>query len=240
MMQIEAIYTAWNAFKEHIISIVSIILYINFPIFIIKSIFEKGSLQSSAAIGVRQLMLDGLETFFYVVTGIAIVIFINRTLYGGIVTLADVLKETFSKVMDHFVIAILGMIIVFIGSLLLVVPGIISGMYLTLATFTVVLRNKSRLDALKYCQILITGKWLSVFVFTILLLLGGYVITNLIAECIAMIILIAHAIVGSVGLNIVIESIGSVLIMLCIYFQVIVYLFFFLELEKQKNYEAKV
>lgn len=58
--------------------------------------------------------------------------------------------------------------IIFFWAILLLIPGIIWAVYYGFCVYAVALRNLSKMDALRYSQYLVEGKWWHVFVFTLL------------------------------------------------------------------------
>lgn len=60
-------------------------------------------------------------------------------------------------------VGILNAILVFAGTLLLIIPGIIFGVWFTFAYYTILFENKKGVEALKTSKAMVVGRWWAIF-----------------------------------------------------------------------------
>ena len=95
-----------------------------------------------------------------------------------------------------FLTGLLSAILTIIGLILIVIPGIIVGVYLSFALFIVVNENKSAVDALKASKAYVSGYWWAVF--------GRLIV-------IALVIGVISSVVGTVGGAVLGKQLGMLL-----------------------------
>lgn len=147
------------------IFLITIIVYI--PLNSILFVFNEYFSGSDFTTSFRFAQL--LEGLIGIITTIAIIHLIKERTLDRNPSLGEVFSNAFSKWISVITTNII-FTIFFIGLfLLLIIPGIIFGVYWTFTVESVVLRNRYGRDALKYSKELVEGHWWAVFGYDILL-----------------------------------------------------------------------
>lgn len=124
-----------------------------------------------------------------------VMIVLGITIYGGMIkyygdlakggspTIAGSLKRGFSKIFPILFATIIYLIAVMIGSILLLIPGIILMLSMSLYTVAIILDNKGFFESIKFSHSLVWGNWwrtLTIFTVPLLLMMGLYFILMII------------------------------------------------------------
>lgn len=136
-----------------------------------------------------------MVTFF--VGYFIVLVILGIAIYGGMIkfygdlgagktpTLAGSLKRGFSKILPILISGILYSIVVMLGLVALVIPGIILMLSLYLFSTAIMLDDKGIVESLKYSHSLIWGNWWRtavIFTVPIVIIMGLYVILGIVAS----------------------------------------------------------
>ncbi|MBI2426532.1 MAG: hypothetical protein HYV34_01670 [Candidatus Kerfeldbacteria bacterium] len=163
----EILTTAWKYFTENIQLVLGITLTISVPINLILAFFPLGdSLDSTSryyqAVGILYGLLG-------IVATMAVAYAIARRVDGQDVTVSDALKKAFSRWLPAIGSSILYGLFVVGLSLLLIVPGIIYGVFWMFTVYNVVLRDRAGKGALDESKRIIAGRWWTAFGYSLML-----------------------------------------------------------------------
>jgi len=169
---------SWKRFTENFWKIFGITVMVYFPGNIILAFIpideSVDSLQQN--LGIIQVY----EVFVGVLATMAIAYIVKNTIDGKPVSASEALKKSLSRwgaALGTYIV--LGIFL--FGLMLLIVPGIIYGVYWMFVILAVILNDKSGKDALDYSKAIVMGRWWTVARYTIALfilivfvgLLGG-------------------------------------------------------------------
>jgi len=132
--------------------------------------------------------------------------------------LKEIFQEVWKKLWQYLLVTILVGFFVIITSFLLIIPGIIVGVYLTFSSFVFIIEAEKGINALKRSWNLVKGNWWKVF--------GRIILLNIIIGVIYTIL---------ISIN---DSLGSVFQCLSIPFSIIFMYLIYLELKKYKEIQA--
>jgi hypothetical protein len=105
-----------------------------------------------------------IGSIFSCLAMMAIALIVEKTFLNEPMGFLEAFKRAFPKWFGGIGTGLLALVIVLGYTLLLVVPGIIWGVYYLFVIYIVALRNKTGKAALEYSQSLVSGHWWDVFV----------------------------------------------------------------------------
>jgi hypothetical protein len=158
---------AWDTFQDHF----STILAITLIVFVLFTIVEAFMLPADETVfeedPSRYLLLgfiaSALWMTIFVLGTMAIAYVVERSVHDEKINYEQALRKAFSRWGAVIFAGILASIIILGLALLLIIPGIIAGVYLTFFVYAVVLRDKTGKGALEYSISLVKGQWWRVF-----------------------------------------------------------------------------
>ena len=104
--------------------------------------------------------------------------------------LKEIFQEVWKKLWQYFLVTILVGFFVIITSFLLIIPGIIVGVYLTFSSFVFIIEEEKGINALKRSWNLVKGNWWKVF--------GRIILLNIIIGAIYTILISINDLLGGV------------------------------------------
>lgn len=182
---------AWDIFKQNAMLFLSIYIVPTIAVALITFLFL-GDLENEA----NYLSLsDAFSAFLNAAPFILLAIVINVLMSIALtiavinpsVQIAEAYQTALEKFLSYLWISILTGVIVFVGFVLFIIPGIIFAVWLAFSVFVLLVEGKGGVAALKQSKEYVTGKWMAVFG-RILALLAVSIILGIIV-----------GIVGSIG-----------------------------------------
>lgn len=156
----------WQLYRNNFKAIFMIIFCVYLPILIVVSFIPVDGLtqeyDASSYRFVNQIS-NMLVSLVGLIATIGIAALIDHSLEGKDLHWSDALRFGVSKWLSAFGTGLLGGLIIFGLTLLLIVPGIIWSLYYIFAIYVVALRNLSRKSALDYSKNLVEGQWWRIF-----------------------------------------------------------------------------
>lgn len=157
---------SWNIYKLGFkdIFLISLVVYLPYSIFLY--FYPTGSsfgLEETSAVAVSLSCIYSLvQVAIGLIAYIAVAYLVEQIVQGQRTSWTAVLRYTFSKLPIVLVIDLCISIILVVGFLLLIIPGIIIGIYLVFTPIVVALR-KINFQAFQYSIDLVKGQWWRVF-----------------------------------------------------------------------------
>lgn len=156
----------WELYCKHFKSILPIVLIVYIPINIGLSFVPVDYLIGEYGLrGFNMYMkiIQLTEFFFGIVATLALARLIEASLAGDPITWQQALRHSFSRWGASLGTGLLAGLIIIGLCFLLIVPGIIWGLYYSLFVFVVALRGLSGKKALDYSKNIVKGQWWRVF-----------------------------------------------------------------------------
>jgi hypothetical protein len=156
----------WELYRKHFGSILPIVLVVYIPINIglsfvpVDYLIEEYGLRG---FNMYMKIIQLTEFFFGVLATMALARLIEASLAGQPVTWQQALRHSFSRWGASIGTGLLAGLIIVGLCLLLIVPGIIWGLYYSLFLYVVALRGLSGKKALDYSKSIVKGQWWRVF-----------------------------------------------------------------------------
>ncbi len=156
----------WELFREHFASILPIVLIVYIPINIglsfvpVDYLIEEYGLRGFT---MYMRIIQLTEFFFGVVATLALATLIEAALAGQPITWQQALRHALSRWGASIGTGLLAGLIIVGLCFLLIVPGIIWGLYYSLFVYVVALRGLSGKNALNYSKSILKGQWWRVF-----------------------------------------------------------------------------
>ncbi|HEX3095929.1 MAG TPA: hypothetical protein VHQ20_02300, partial [Patescibacteria group bacterium] len=152
--------SAWEQYKTHFNALVPITLIMGAGLYL-QAILVFLNRGSSASFG----MLYLVTTIIYFVGIIwAVPALLHRVnKLDQPMTTGEAFSSAKPYILPVFVAGLITVIFTVIGLILLIIPGIIIGVYLTFSVYVVVLENKHGMDAIKASKDYVKGHWFGVF-----------------------------------------------------------------------------
>lgn len=149
---------AWKLFSENFQTILIVTLIIYVPIELVSAFTPTDGIFSVniAATGILVLLAG-------VLVPLAMALIVRKQLDGQIIDYKTALKEAAGKWLPGLGTSVLMGLCVLGLSILLIIPGIIYGVFWTFAVYTVMLYNKSGWAAMKHSRETVRGRWWRVF-----------------------------------------------------------------------------
>jgi hypothetical protein len=182
--------TAWWVIKSQYRTFLSVCLWIYIPLVLLTQFLNIPTASAETAQSTARFN-SSLHSLLASLLGIFVMAglpyFVERTLQGSGPTWGEVLRFGASRWLSYFGTGLVLGIILGLWSLLLIIPGIIFGVFYIFWVNALVLRNFSGYDALTYSKSLVEGQWWKTFGITIVLFLacyGGMFLVGLLLELI--------------------------------------------------------
>ncbi|MFA6553035.1 MAG: hypothetical protein WCT27_01260 [Patescibacteria group bacterium] len=158
----DIIMGAWKIFTDHLQAIVLITITVFLPLNIITVLLPgqdatAETLDPSSALGLG--ISAGLLALVGVLVPMAIAYIVRQHLDRQPVDFNSAIRFSFSRWLPVVGTSLLMMAFLFGLTFLLVLPAIIFAVYWAFTTYVVSLKGKSGLDALRYSQALVRGRW---------------------------------------------------------------------------------
>jgi hypothetical protein len=142
---------SWAIYKNHFVDILVISLIVNVPLDIVAVFIP------------IELIYYALTSLVGVLATMAIALVVEQSLLGEGIRFGQALSKSVSRWGSAIGTNIVKGLILVGLTLLLIIPGIIWGVYYTFSSMVVVLRNRSGKSALDYSKSLVQGQWSRVF-----------------------------------------------------------------------------
>jgi hypothetical protein len=228
---------AWHVFSENFHTILIVVLIIYAPIALI-DVFLGGAGSKVAGddptalwhnlTRTNSVVVSLLTLLAGVLAPLAIALLIKKNLDGQTVDYRTALKQAASRWLPGLGTTLLMGIFLVGLFILLIIPGIIFGIYWAFAIYAVMLNNKSGLEALQYSKSLVQGRWWRVF--------GYLLVFGLITAIVSWAI---NSPLAPFGNNPAVYFISSLLADLVSSFTIVASVLLFLNLEANKVPEVK-
>ena len=153
---------SWAICKGHFTTILAITLIIYIPINFVLSLLPNDTLidgQGLGGSGQYLQLAQALEALFGVLAIMAIAFVVEHSLTGESIGYRKALRLSFSRWGSVIGTSMLAGLILLGLTLLLIVPGIIWGVYYTFFVYVVALRSEGGKSALDYSKSLVKGHW---------------------------------------------------------------------------------
>jgi hypothetical protein len=162
----ELLSEGWQQYRVNFINIFLVILCVYIPInTIIAFINVPSTLQEYGTWGIQLygIILYMLKFFIDAIATIGIAFIIENSLHETSISWSTALRYGLSKWFATIGTGFLAGLIIFVLTLLLIVPGIIWSLYYSFWIYVVALRNVGGKTALDYSKGLVQGRWWDVF-----------------------------------------------------------------------------
>lgn len=106
----------------------------------------------------------------------SVIRYASEELEGRVPALKDAIYSALSKLVPLAVAGIIILLLVLIGGILLVVPGILIGIILSLTAPLIVIEQVGAIDAMKRSRNLTEGRWTRIFALMLLLFIVGFLV----------------------------------------------------------------
>ncbi|MDJ1176952.1 hypothetical protein [Roseofilum capinflatum] len=150
----EYLSMGWSEFRKNIQIFLIFLLISSLPLLILEE-FE----QLPAGL---EILLSIISSVLVIVVGLAIPDVVERSIRGQSVETLTVLQNAAPKILIAFVVSFVISIIVALGLVVLIIPGIWLSIRYSFAYYAVALRNCG-FNSLSYSQTLVKGRWWGVF-----------------------------------------------------------------------------
>lgn len=168
----EIIIGAWKIFSDHIRAIVLVTVAVFLPLNIITA-FIPGQDATAETINTASAVGFGISSMLLALAGVlvpvAIAHIVRQYLDRQPIDFNTAIRFAFSRWLPAVGTTLLMLAFLFGLTFLLVIPAIIFGVYWAFATYVVALKGKSGLDALRYSQVVVRGRWWKVVGYLIVL-----------------------------------------------------------------------
>ena len=144
----ELLKISWSMIKNNIVSLLGII-----ALYLVVAIGVEG------LPGIFKVFALPITIIIPLITGIGLIFAINNILEGNPVDIKESYKTGFKKFFPYVWIIILVFLAVFGGALLLIIPGIIFGVWFSLASYIYIIEGTGGTGALKRSKQLVKGNW---------------------------------------------------------------------------------
>lgn len=168
----------WEIFKDNLSSFLVLALFIDLPLGIlqlfvptIESVEEMAEISSTFV-----LIFAILNIVLSLIGFLSSSIITESAVLNQSIEIASAIKQGLARVIPSLLVAVVGTILVSIGFILLIVPGIYLANLLYFSLYAVALRGRS-LDAFPYSRDLVKGQWWKIFGRGLLIGLGFAIVT---------------------------------------------------------------
>ncbi|MFO8040196.1 MAG: hypothetical protein R6U67_12190 [Sodalinema sp.] len=168
----------WKIFKDNFSSFLTLALVIDLPLAIIQIFVpvsdnpeEMANPSNSLALGFAVLLI-----VLSIVSILSALIMTESSVLNRPIEVASAIQQGFSRLIPSLLVVIVSTILVAVGFILLIVPGIYIANLLYFVLYAVALRGQG-LDALSYSRDLVKGQWWKIFGRSVLISFGFGVVT---------------------------------------------------------------
>lgn len=148
---------SWRLYRKHmnVFALISVIpfLFTGVKMALAPFLYDMWGQPVSLAAYAILAVFGLLYIVFMIAMPFAMTVAVHEGDQGKTPDMEKVYKRAFSSIFPYLVVVILMLIVVMGGSVLFIIPGIIAGIYLTLATYVYILEGKTGIDAL------VTSSW---------------------------------------------------------------------------------
>jgi hypothetical protein len=145
--------------------------------------------------------------------GIALIQIINNTYTNKPFELKAIFNTAFKKVPAYFAVGILSGIIIVLGFILLIIPGIIFSIWYSYAGYINILEEKKGMDALKASKDLVKGRWWATLWRLLVPALLVYIIAMLISAALGFLISGGNLSLTTTGNSTIVDIISNLIIL---------------------------
>ncbi len=167
----DLVMAAWKIYTENLSIIVLITLAVFLPLNII-SMYLPGADASGETLNTSSAIGLGISSLLVALVGVlvpaAIAYIVSLSLDRQPIKRENVFRFALSRWLPLIGTSLLMMVFLLGLTFLFVIPAIILGVYWAFATYVVVLKNKSGMDALRYSQSVVKGRWWKVIGYLII------------------------------------------------------------------------
>jgi hypothetical protein len=157
--------TSWAIFKKHFRTILTVTLVVYFPINV-GAATAPNLLPDTISVQEQELwatLIQLVEGLVGILATMAIAFVVEKSVAGEDIRYSQALKKSFSRWGSVIGTNILAGIALLVLTLLLIVPGIVWGVYYSFSVYVVALRDVGGKEALDYSKSLVKGRWWRVF-----------------------------------------------------------------------------
>jgi hypothetical protein len=159
----------WRILIQEYKNILMIILCINLPINILMAVNSNELLVKEDGLQFLGILIQLLLSVLMMLATLSIVIVVDRAVEGQSLPWTEAILQALSKWGKAFWTGLLAGVLIMLGTLIFIIPGLIISVYCMFATYVVVLRNESGTKALGYSKSLVQGQWWRMFGISLLL-----------------------------------------------------------------------
>ena len=154
---------AWRMICREYKSILMIVLCVNLPVNILLAVNSNELLVKENELQFLGILIQILLSLITMLATLSIVVITDRAVEGQSLSWTDAILLAFSKWAKALGTGILAGLIVALGFLIFIIPGVIFAVYYMFTSYVVVLRNESGIEALSYSKSLVQGQWWRMF-----------------------------------------------------------------------------
>ena len=154
---------AWRILIQEYKNILMIVLCVNLPVNILLAVNSNELLVKENGMQFLGILIQILLSLITMLATLSIVVITDRAVEGQSLPWTDAILQALSKWAKAIGTGILAGLIVLLGMVIFIIPGVIFSVYYMFTTYVVVLRNESGIDALSYSKSLVQGQWWRMF-----------------------------------------------------------------------------
>lgn len=236
----EYLSLGWSEFAKNLQTFLIFTLLINLPIALVGLFLassEEPSNVSNASVGIIILFVL-ISVVLGMLAVLAVPQVIERSIRGQTLDATIALQNAVPKLFIALVVGIIASILVGVGLILLLIPGIWLGTLLSFTYYAIAVRNCG-FNALDYSRSLIKGRWWAVFGRNLLLGLCFVLLFILLALAIGIISSII-SLAGLAIVGIVVQLVSSLIFSLISYYSGAVYTVMFLNFDYTRNPPSEI
>lgn len=167
----EVLSTSWWHYKKNFMTILFIIVLLYTPYYLLMgssiinfNFYSYGSYANFDNL----LLLDRVSSFvteliFGIAAMLAVIFIVDKSVNGEKLSYFEAIKMAFLKWFRGASTSIARNIVVFLGIILLLFPGLYVGIIYAFAIPVAILRDQSCLSAMKYSRKIVKGRWWKIF-----------------------------------------------------------------------------
>jgi hypothetical protein len=178
---IEILAEGWSLYFSNFAKIALILVCVYIPVNILLEVIPLDGLVASVGVSyasqVYQMIQRLLEFLIGNIATLALACLVERARHGETLSVGEALRHGLARWTSMVGTGVLSGLILLGLSLLLIVPGIIWGMYYTFWIYVVALRGLGGKAALDYSKSLVQGQWWSIFGTALVLGILAFVIS---------------------------------------------------------------
>lgn len=158
----ELVKQSWQLYKNNFKSFFSVIIWL-LPFVVVLSILETINKATANSYSGLYSLITIADIIAVIVVNIVLIEAINKFYHNESVDIQELVKPAIYKAVGYVWIVILVSLLVILGFFLLVIPGIILGIWYSFAEQVFILENTRGYSALKRSKELVKGYWWPVF-----------------------------------------------------------------------------